>query len=111
MLPDFNKRAKGEEAPVFDAPVSDVRITVMKWLKSVDADLIVDRPDYIYARCYTRFMGFPDDIAIRIKPVGPPAMRKTVVDIQAELVLGQGDLNVNFGRVQNCIRFLVNSRK
>lgn len=108
---DFNKRAKGLEAPVFDATVSDVHISVIKWLRHVHADIIAERPDYVYARCYTRFMGFPDDIAIRLKPVGPASKRKTVVEIQAENVLGVGDLNVNLGRVTDCIAFLNYSRK
>jgi uncharacterized protein (DUF1499 family) len=106
---DFNKRvSEGLEAPVFDAPVSDVRITVMKWLKQQGADIIVDKPDYVYARCCTLMMGFPDDIAIRLKPVKG---KKTVVEMQAELVLGSSDLKVNLNRVKDCISFLNYTRK
>lgn len=108
---DFNKRSGGEEAPVFDAPVSDVRVTVMKWLQHVDATIIVDRPDYVYARCYTKWMGFADDIGIRMKPLAAGNSKKTVVEIQAELVLGRSDLGVNLKRVKDCVSFLNFSRK
>ena len=101
-------RGKELEAPVFDGPVPDVKKTVMKYFERQRAHIIVDKPDYVYARLCTKMLGFPDDMAVRLVPKGS---RKTVVEVQSENVMGRYDFKVNLNRVKEFISFLNFSRK
>ncbi len=87
-----------------DAGVDEVRIVIDQWIKEQPSTTVfVSRRDYIFMNCLTFFMGFPDNVAIRVKEI---SKMQTVVEIQAESIIGQGDINVNLKRVQNFVKFV-----
>lgn len=117
---DFSYRAKltkGENPLLLSASPDVIREIVKKWLQSQKSTTIVtSTPEYMYAQCLTFFMGFPDNVAIRIQPVsgGNNSDKKqqlTAVDIQAESILGRSDLLVNQKRVQDFIKFVNDNLK
>lgn len=111
---DFSYRAKlakGENPLLFSATPDDVRGIVKKWLyDQKSTTIVISKPEYIYAQCLTFFMGFPDNVAIRIRPVTGGSKDKkqqlTAVEIQAESILGRSDLFVNQKRVHDFIKFV-----
>ena len=107
LATDFVYRAKGEKPLILDASVDEVRAVIDQWIKDQPSTTVfVSHRDYIFMNCLTFFMGFPDNVAIRIKEI---SKKQTGVEIQAESIIGGGDLNVNLKRVQNFVKF-VNQR-
>uniref|UniRef100_A0A0G4G6M2 DUF1499 domain-containing protein n=1 Tax=Chromera velia CCMP2878 TaxID=1169474 RepID=A0A0G4G6M2_9ALVE len=96
VAPDFSSPKK-LEPPVYDAPVATLQKAAKEWIEQQPRTAIVtDKEGYIYAYFLTNLMGFRDNFAVKFES---QAGGKTRVWVQSELILGEGDLGVNYNRV------------
>jgi len=60
-------------------------------------------PDLLRATASTRWLGFTDDVVIRVRPLGTARAR---VDVRSASRVGVGDLGTNARRIRNYLRAL-----
>eukprot|EP00752_Nemacystus_decipiens_P012653 g11207.t1 len=89
---------KGIAVPKFKASVTEVQDVAKAWLESQPRTKIeTDTPGYLHAKSLSFLFGFPDSVGVKVFKNKAGA---TEVWVQSELRIGDGDLNVNYKRME-----------
>lgn len=102
---DTQVRGEGLSVPIINSSIIDVKNSIVEYLNSQDTEILYDTDSFIHVKFWTPLWRFMDDVSIKLFCNED---NQTVVWIQSQSRIGEGDFGTNERRVANLLTYIDN---